>query len=176
MSLIDALDEKRIASIRLELKSKIFEDIREKKLFGFICLWQTYMVKDFKNKLSKEQKEQLQPTINHLIVEGVFIRITGIGYKLTLDGEETVYKNNEYTVDKVVNKILIHLRDSNYICNVSWPKITAMTFLNELCVYEQRLFNSAINKMIDDDLFIDDDFNYAFIITKKCENKIFGLE
>ncbi len=175
MATTDDKKDLKMDKIRSEIKEGIFNDIREKKLFGKMCLWQSYMVRDFMNNYPRELREQVALVIGELVDDKI-LEPNEHGYKLTPRGEDLVYESNYYTVDDLINKIMIHFREKDYYENTRWPRLTAMSFFGGLIAYEQRLFDSAIKKMLDEDLLVFDEGNNAFVITKKCQNKMFGLE
>ena len=175
METIDFSNELKMTELRLQIKEKVFEEIRNKKLFGAKCLWQTYMVRDFMNAYPIELRNQVNLVINELVNNHI-LELNKHGYKLTSSGEEIVYESDFYTIDEVINTILIYFREKNYYKNSRWPRLTALSFCEELIVYEQRLFKPAINKMLKEDLLVFDDSNNAYVITDKCQNKMFGLE
>lgn len=59
MSAIYASKKNNKSRFRLEIRNKIFEDVRKRRLFGTKCLWQFYMVRDFYATYPKELEEQL---------------------------------------------------------------------------------------------------------------------
>lgn len=174
MTTINIKDELKMAEFRSEIKEQIFEDIRDRKLFGKLNLWRTFMIRDFRNKYPKELREQVDLAIEELVKDNIF-ELNEHGYIVTPGGEETIYENSCYSVDSVITKILIHLRGAILFENSRWHRVTATNFRNELIVYEQRLFSQAINKMREEGLFLFDEINDAYIVTEKCQNTMFGL-
>ena len=95
---------------------------------------------------------------------------------MTTKGEDLVYENELYSVDSVIQNILMYFRDHQYFENMRWPFLTAMSYSEKLVVYEQRLFKDALDKMIDDGMLQIDEPHYAYVVTKKCQDLIFGLK
>ena len=172
---IDITNSMKYVKLRSQIKERIFEDIRNRKLFGFRCLWQFYMVIDFCRKFPKNLLDQVDLAIKELVEENIFEE-NNFGYKLTTKGEDLVYENELYSVDSVIQNTLIYFRDHQYFENVRWPFLTAMSYSEKLVVYEQRLFKDALNKMIDDGLLQIDEPHNAYVVTKKCQDLIFGLK
>lgn len=175
MSTIDVLKENNMSRIRAEIKSNIFVDIRNRRLFGTRCLWQFYMVRDFYSKYPKELEEQIDIVINRLKNEHIFEQ-NNYDYKLTSEGEALIYESDIYSIDTTIEKILKYLRENNYYENSRWPILTAMSFSDKLNVYEERLFKAAIDKMLEYKLFDYDDIHNSYIVTHKCQQKMFGLD
>lgn len=174
MDKVDLINPISISKIHLEIKEKIFEDIRNRRIFGKICLWQSYMIIEFYNKYPKNLREQIDLVIKNLVNENVFEPNTH-GYKLTTSGEELIYECDYYNVSTVIEKILGYFRDNDYYENYRWPALTAMAFSNTLNVYEERLFNAAINEMLRDGLLDCDESRRSYVLTKKCQQRMFGL-
>ena len=175
MSAIYTSKKNNKSKFRSEIRSKIFEDIRKRRLFGTRCLWQFYMVRDFCATYPKELEEQIDLSIKELENEHIFER-NKHGYKLTSEGEALIYESDIYSIDTTIEKILNYLRENNYYENYRWPFLTAMSFSDKLNVYEERLFKAAIDKMLEYKLFDYDDIHNSYIVTHKCQQKMFGLD
>lgn len=175
MAKVDIANPINISKLHLEIKEKIFEDIRNRRIFGKICLWQNYMIIEFYNKFPKNLREQIDLVIENLVNENVF-ELSTYGYKLTSSGEDLIYDCDYYNINTIIEKILVYFRDNDYYENYRWPVLTAMAFSKTLTVYEERLFNAAINEMLQDRLLDYDESRYSYIITKKCQQRMFGLE
>lgn len=171
---IDILNKNKMSSLRAEIKSKIFEDIRNRRLFGKKYLWQFYMIREFYAKYPKKLREEIDISIQELEDDHI-LEPNDHGYKLTSDGEKLVYDNNLYSIESTIEKILIYLRENSYYENFRWPLLTALSFSETLNVYEERLFNEAIKKMVEDKLFEYDESHLSYIVTHKCEQTMFGL-
>lgn len=133
------------------------------------------MIRELRNKYPKDLRVQVDLTINELVDGGIF-ELHEHGYKITPTGEEIIYDNDYYTIDRVINKILVYFRDNNYFENSIWPRLTAMAFCNNLNAYGQRLFDPAIEKMTNNGLLGVDDIHNGYVLKKKCENVMYGLE
>lgn len=175
MSAIITSKKNNKSRFRLGIKNKIFEDIRNRRIFGARSLWQFYMVREFYATYPKELEEQIDLSIKELENEHIFER-NKHGYKLTSEGEALIYESDIYSIDTTIEKILKYLRENNYYENFRWPTLTAMSFSGKLNVYEERLFKAAIDKMLENKLFDYDDTHNSYIVTHKCQQKMFGLD
>lgn len=158
-----------------QIKDSIFDNIRSHELYGKINLWQDHMIKEVVSLFPKEYKSSIERVINDLISKGI-LEYNENGYLfLTEKGEEIVYKSDYYSVDRLKDKIFRYLRENNYFAGSRWPILTAHAYCEkELVVYEKRLFNKTIQSMIEDNFFDVDEINRDYILTKKCQGRMYS--
>ena len=149
MKEIELFNEKEEIALKTEMRESIFENIREHEVFGKTNQWQEYMVREVYYSYPPSMRGQLDLIIDELKREGI-LSINENGYlTITSEGEELVYESDYYDIDEVSNKILIYLRDNNYYANTIWKLSSYRHFYeNELCVYEKRLFDLAIQQLL----------------------------
>lgn len=167
MDFIDFVKNARPDEVKEAIKEAIFEDFRNNGLFGRVNLWQDYMKRELREKLPKDLWKQFDMVVDELVNAGILSLNDQGHYAITETGEEIAYSNEYCTVDTVVDRILFHLNDSGYRIGQEWPIITAYYFSDrELNVYEKRLFNVAIERMISDGFLVCKEANLAYEIIR----------
>ena len=168
----DYMDNSRI---KLTIRKAIFDNILKHELLFKKNLWQDYMQVEVLRAFPKEYKQFFEETVNGLIVEGVLKTTNSPHLCVTEKGQDLIFSNDYYTVERLENTILEHLRDNNYFANSIWQRLTYVSYCDrELNAYQKFLFFKTIDSMIEEGIFTCD-AEYNLKLTKLGQNKIFGI-
>lgn len=160
--------------IKRQIRIEIIKNIVKYKLFGFKNIWDSYMQREALASFPKEYNQLFEEVVSDMLKENIF-ELDKKGYlRVSKQGQDIAFINESYTVERLENKILTHLRDNSFFTNSVWPRITYQSFCEyKLNVYEKYIFEQTLNKMIDEGVFVcDKDDNLK--LTQSGQDKIFN--
>jgi len=159
--------------LKESIEKAIFDSIIKHELFGFKNIFDDYMIREVLNSFPKGYRNEVEAVINELLGKGLLELDERQYLRVTKKCQDLVFLSDYYTIDKLENKILSHLREFNYYADNVWYRLTYQSFCEkELNAYEKYIFINAIDKMIDDSVFeCDSESNLK--LTKTGEEKIY---
>ena len=114
--------------IKQEIRKAIFDNILKHELMFKRNLWQDYMQVEVLRAFPKEYKQLFEETVNGLIEETILETTNSPHLCITKKGQDLIFLNDYYTVERLENTILEHLRDNNYFANSIWQRLTYLSY------------------------------------------------